>query len=223
MIRPSRTLRRACALSVATLALVTSVASVRAAVTNRSPLVAAKYNPLPLGSVRADGWLLTQLQLQRDGATGNAEALYTELGSNSAYLGGTAADSNWERPPYYVKGLVALAYALNDAGLIAKATKWINWTLSSQQADGSFGPQENKYDWWPRMPMLYALKDFQEATGDARVIPFLTNYFNFQRLNLGAHPPDFWGAARMGDNINTGGDREAVMAGRINLINDGGC
>ncbi|HEY6915862.1 MAG TPA: hypothetical protein VI413_14385, partial [Paludibacter sp.] len=138
---------------------------------NRSPLIEVPYTPLPIGVVQADGWLLKQLQLQNEGLTGNSEIIYSELGSNSAWLGGNAANSDWERPAYYVKGLVGLAYTLNDAGLKTKAQKWVNWALNSQLASGNFGPTTNT-DWWPRMPMLYAIRDFYEATNDARVIPF---------------------------------------------------
>ncbi len=177
---------------------------------NRAPLAPTPYVPLPLGAVRAQGWLLTQLQLLAAGATGNAEALYGELGGNSAWLGagqgGMAPDSDWERPPYYVKGLVALAYTLDDAQLISRARRWIDAAIAGQQSSGphagAFGPTWNVFDWWPRMPMLYAVRDFHEATGDARVIPFLTAYFRFQAANIAAHPVSSWAKARVGDNID---------------------
>ncbi|MDP4276790.1 MAG: glycoside hydrolase family 127 protein, partial [Bacteroidota bacterium] len=170
-------------------------------VTNRSPLIEVPFTPLPLGSIKADGWLLKQLELQKDGLTGYAETLYNgenDLGPNSDWLGGTG--NSWERAPYYTKGLVALAYTLNDDSLIQKAKKWINWSLDSQKANGFFGPSGNK-DWWARMPMLYAIRDFYDATNDARVIPFLTSYFNYENNNLDTAPLSDWGKSRAGDNI----------------------
>lgn len=171
-------------------------------VANQGSLVKTPFIPLPLGSVKADGWLLQQLMLQKNGATGHAEEIYSELGSNSAWLGGNAASSDWERPVYYVKGLVALAYTLGDTELQDKAAKWIEWSLQSQKPDGSFGPSTSD-DWWPRMPMLYAMRDYYEATGDQRVITFMTNYFHYQTANLPGRPLTDWSKARVGDNIDT--------------------
>ena len=110
-------------------------------VTNKSPLAEVPFTPLPIGVVKADGWLLKQLQLQRDGLTGFAETLYNssrDLGPDNYWLGGSG--DSWERAPYYTKGLVALAYVLHDDALIAKAEKWVGWSLNSQQADGFFWP-----------------------------------------------------------------------------------
>ncbi|MBP1965484.1 family 16 glycoside hydrolase [Paenibacillus aceris] len=171
-------------------------------VANKDPLVQTPFIPLPLGSVEAKGWLLKQLELQRDGATGYAEDLYSELSTNAAWLGGTASDSDWERPVYYLKGLVPLAYTLKDPNLIAKSQKWIEAILASQQADGSFGPKSSD-DWWPRMVALYVMKDYYEATNDARVLPFMTNYFHYQAAQLPARPLRDWGKVRVGDNIDT--------------------
>jgi hypothetical protein len=170
-----------------------------AVVTNRAPLLATPFMSLPLGSVRPQGWLLTQCDLQRDGLTGNAETIYAnDLGTNSGWLGGTG--ESWERGPYYFKGLVALAYTLNDVGLKQKAQKWMDWVLDHQGPDGFIGPTSNN-DWWPRMVATYALKDYYEATADPRVPTVLSNYFNYMRLNLPSRPLNEWGKARAGDEM----------------------
>ena len=170
-------------------------------VKNRAPLAEVPFTPLPIGSVKAEGWLLKQLQLQKEGLTGNAETLYSsngDLGAGCDWLGGTG--DSWERPPYYVKGLVALAYLLDDDELKAKAQKWLEWTLDNQRPSGYFGPANNS-DWWPRMPMLYAIRDYYDATGDTRVIPFLTQYFQYQYNTIDSQPLNSWGKSRAGDNI----------------------
>ncbi|WP_343524494.1 beta-L-arabinofuranosidase domain-containing protein [Pedobacter sp.] len=168
---------------------------------NKTPLKQEVYVQLPIGSIKARGWLLKQLEQQRDGATGMAEELYPEkdnLGKNTDWLGGSG--NSWERVPYYVKGLVALAYTLDDPTLKAKAQKYIDWTLNNQQANGLFGPPKMK-DWWPRMPMMYALQSYYEATNDQRVIPFLSKYFKYELNNLDADPLSEWAKARAGDNM----------------------
>ncbi len=168
--------------------------------TNRAPLLVTPFAALPLGSVRPQGWLLTQCQLQRDGLTGNAELIYADdLGTNSAWLGG--GGENWERSPYYYKGLIPLAYGLNDASLKSKAQKWMDWLLDHQGADGYLGPVTNN-DWWPRMVATYALRDYYEATGDARVPIVLSNYFHYMLVNLPARPLKDWGKARAGDEMD---------------------
>ncbi len=47
----------------------------------------------------------------------------------------------WERGPYYLDGLVPLAYLLEDDKLIGKAKQWVEWTLTHQRPDGSIGPR----------------------------------------------------------------------------------
>ncbi len=160
-----------------------------------APLV---LSPLLLGSIRPAGWLQTQLQLQADGFTGHLGEVWPDVGSNSQWLGGTG--ENWERGPYYADGLVPLAYLLQTPALLELAQRWIEGSLASQRPDGFFGPTTND-DWWPRMVMLKALTQHAEATGDARVVPFLERYFAHQMVHLPERPLEGWGRARGAENV----------------------
>ena len=51
-----------------------------------APLPSA-LEKLPLGNVRPEGWLRTQLELQRDGLTGHAEELYGDIGESARVRG----------------------------------------------------------------------------------------------------------------------------------------
>jgi DUF1680 family protein len=144
------------------------------------------------------GWLYNQLKLQAEGLTGNLEEIWKFVGPDSGWLGGSG--ENWERGPYYCNGLIPLAYILKDSMLINKAQKWIEWTLNSQREDGYFGPEGNE-DWWPRMVMLKVLIQYYGASGDNRIINFMTRYFKYQYENIIDRPLQMWGAARGGEDL----------------------
>jgi hypothetical protein len=63
-------------------------------------------------------------------------------------LGGSG--ESWERGPYFVDGLLPLAWQLDDQVLKAKVMRWVDWTLDNQAPNGLIGPASND-DWWPRM------------------------------------------------------------------------
>lgn len=157
-----------------------------------------RYEPVRLGDIRPEGWLRRQLELQAAGLTGQVEQVWPDLGPRSAWLGGDGED--WERGPYYLDGLVPLAHLLDDGDLRKKAEKWIEWILASQQENGRFGPESNA-DWWPRMVALKVLTQHAEATGDARVPPFLARYFEYQLATLDQRPLSGWGAHRATENV----------------------
>lgn len=181
---------------------------------NRAPLLTKPYMELPLGAIKPAGWLELQLQRMAEGMTGNLDSIYAPvMGPRNGWLGGDG--DVWERGPYWIDGLLPLAYIMNDQALIDKVQPWIEWTLSSQQPNGYFGPdtdrpneaglqRNNARDWWPKMVMLKVMQQYYSATGDERVIPFLTRYFRYQLKQLPETPLGhwtFWGEQRGGDNL----------------------
>jgi uncharacterized protein len=169
-----------------------------AVIKNRAPLAQNAFYLLPLGAVQPLGWLKEQLQIQASGLSGHLDETWADVGPNSGWLGGTG--EAWERGPYFVDGLIPLAYLVDDAKLKAKAQRFIEWTLTHQEPDGMIGPKSNN-DWWPRMVMLKALAQYQEVTGDPRVIPALSRYFAYQRDTLPGRPLQDWGKFRWQDNV----------------------
>lgn len=150
------------------------------------------------GKITPQGWLKRQLTLQAQGLSGQLETIWPDVGSNSGWLGGSG--ESWERGPYYLDGLVPLAYCLQNEALIQQSQKWIEWMLNSQDDDGWFGPQNNP-DWWPRMVALKALTQYADATGDPRVLPFVQCYCHYQLQHLPQRPLSDWGKARAADNV----------------------
>ncbi len=153
---------------------------------------------LPLGSIEPLGWLERQLRLQADNITGPIEDHWEDLGSNSGWRGGNG--ESWERGPYYLDGLIPLAWSLKDELLMEKARQWVKWILGSQLDDGFFGPPET-LDWWPRMVVVKAIILYFEASHDPRVPFFLERYFRYQRSLMKRKPLDQWGMIRGGDEI----------------------
>ena len=181
---------------------------------NRYPLASKPYIELPIGDVKPAGWLKIQMERMCTGMTGHLDSIYTKvMGPRNGWLGGDG--DVWERGPYWIDGLLPLAYIMNDEALIQKVKPWVEWTLASQKPNGYFGPdtdrdyepglqRDNAQDWWPKMVMLKVLQQYYSATNDQRVISFLTNYFKYQLSELPKSPLGkwtFWAEQRGGDNL----------------------
>jgi len=183
----------------ASVAAASSVADLKVSsplVANRAPLGQSSFYPLPLTSIRPKGWLKRQMEIQAAGLSGHLDEFWPDVGPESGWLGGNG--ESWERGPYFLDGLVPLAYQLQDEKLIGKAERWVNWTLQHPQANGMIGPAKND-DWWPRMVMLKVLTQYQEATQDPRVIPLMERYFAFQANEMPKRPLRDWGKYRWQD------------------------
>ena len=170
-------------------------------VANGKGLAPSAFTMLPLGAIRPTGWMRRQLEVQAQGLSGHLDETWPDVGPNSGWLGGTG--ESWERGPYFLDGLLPMAYLLEDRRLKEKSQRFVDWTLASRRPDGLFGPTSKQEDWWPRMVMLKVLTQYHEATADPRVIPLMEAYFAYQRKNLPGNPLSSWARSRWQDNVLT--------------------
>ena len=175
---------------------------------NRAPLLPSPLIKLTTGSVRPDGWVRRQMELMAEGFSGRLPELseFCKIEGN-AWVSPTGEGAHgWEEVPYWLKGYVDLGYVLGDKRIISESKPWIDGILGSQRANGYFGPKANldAMDLWPNMPILHALRSHYEATGDKRVLPFMSKYFKWQTtvpFEELLHP--FWQQIRGGDNLDS--------------------
>ncbi|MDD5688308.1 MAG: glycoside hydrolase family 127 protein [Elusimicrobia bacterium] len=158
---------------------------------NNSKLTKLKFIPLPLGSIHTDGWLLNQLHIQANGLSGHLDEFWPDI-SESGWIGGKA--EGWERGPYWLDGIIPLAFLLDDDKLKRKVTKWVDYILNHQHKDGWLGPVKNnkgiEYDPWPVFLVLKAMIQYQEVTKDKRIIPAMDKFF--RKLNILLEDKTFW-------------------------------
>ncbi len=163
------------------------------------------FELLPLGAIKPRGWLQQQLQIQADGLSGHIDEFWPDLGPQNKWLGGER--DGWERGPYYLDGLLPLAYLLNDEVLKAKAQRWVEVFLTFQDDEGFIGPAraEDKRqpvkDPWPVFVVAKVLTQYYEATEDERVFPVLLRFFQYLDEHLDERPLVSWGKFRWADLV----------------------
>lgn len=180
---------------------------------NRPPLLPLSFIKFPVGAIKPQGWLLRFLELQRDGLTGQLGTIsaWLDKKNNAWYSSDGKGDHGWEEVPYWLKGYGDLGYILNDQSIIAETKNWLNKVFESQEPGGYFGPKLTEKDkmqkkqipdLWPNMLMLWCMQSWYEYSHDARVIPLMKKYFQWQ-MTL----PDeqlletYWENSRGGDNL----------------------
>lgn len=168
------------------------------------------FNPLPLGQVKPTGWLLDQLKLQAGGLTGHLDEFWPDV-KDSGWIGGKA--EGWERAPYWLDGLVPLAYLTGDSRLQKKAKRWMDYILTHPLPDGWLGPFQSPpptgappgsmppdpRDPWPQFIILKVLVQYWEATGDVRVLPAMEKDLWALNNQLNQRPLFGWNFFRWGD------------------------
>jgi len=106
-----------------------------------------RLSRLPLGSVRAGGWLLAQLRRTASGLGGHMDELEPNM-IGTPYTSGRLENrivrknrAAWcaEQSATYWTGLIELAFTLDHARLKHKAEKWVNRVLARQEPGGYLG------------------------------------------------------------------------------------
>lgn len=97
---------------------------------NHYPLLEKPYIELPIGAIKPVGWLEHQLSTMVSGLTGNLDKIYGQvMGERNGWLGGDG--DVWERGPYWIDGLLPLAYILDNDTLKQKCNLGLSghWLL----------------------------------------------------------------------------------------------
>lgn len=131
-------------------------------------LVPYVVDPLPLGSVRPQGWLADQLTLMADGLPGHEHDFYRYV-RDSVWVGGADEYSDaHEALPYWLNGLVPLAALTDNPRLWSQVRNVSDAVLDRQQSDGWLGPEsaDGPRDLWGRFPLVLALTQLAEADPD---------------------------------------------------------
>ncbi|KAL8984293.1 MAG: hypothetical protein Q9177_004738 [Variospora cf. flavescens] len=176
----------------------------QASLTGNLSLNPLTFAPLPLGSIKPLGWLDDQLRLMSDGLAGHEHDFYPIV-SDSVWLGGQSEYSPLnEGIPYWLNGLVPLAYSLDDDRLQRQTDDVVDYILNHQQSDGWLGPEEPAdRDIWGRFPLCLGLMQLVDAnkSKSAQVLPALYDFVSLMHLMLIRNNGfgEFWGRVRYAD------------------------
>ncbi|MCE5276475.1 MAG: beta-L-arabinofuranosidase domain-containing protein [Planctomycetaceae bacterium] len=167
-----------------------------------SKLLPLTFQPLPLGAIRPAGWLERQLRIQANGLTGTLHEFWPDI-RDSGWIGGDA--EGWERCPYWLDGLVPLAFQLGDERLLGVARRYVGHILDHQQESGFLGPHKHRphedQDVWPLFIVFKVLTQWHEATGEPRALTALQRGLKAMIDVLPKRPLRDWGKSRWGDLV----------------------
>jgi hypothetical protein len=175
-----------------------AMGSANAAAQSPAALAPPAFLPLPLGAVRPRGWLARQLRIQADGLSGHLDEFWPDVGK-SQWFGGVA--EGWERAPYWLDGVIPLAWLLDDEPLKKRITAYIDYIVAHQRADGWYGPYPvdavaKRYDLWAILLANKALAQYHDATRDPRVLDAIARSLRAMFDGLERTPLYAWGKFR---------------------------
>lgn len=155
------------------------------------------FTPFTPNELKPAGWLKRQLEIQAKGLSGNLHKVWPDI-RDSAWIGGDR--EGWERVPYWLDGLIPLAYLLEDQELIQTAKTYLDAILSRQQEDGWICPcshqERASYDMWAAILIAKVLTVYADCSRDERIQPALKKMLYQFYLHVDSHTLFNWGADR---------------------------
>ena len=117
--------------------------------------------PAPTGAATPRGWYLRQLELQADGLTGHLAQFWDDVMA-SVWVGGDADGGLHERAPYWMNGLVPLAFLLKNAdGRHVRAGKTGVWQRAGFDRHAARAPGGD--DALPPVDLMQQASDYVAA------------------------------------------------------------
>lgn len=155
------------------------------------------FRPLPLRAVTPRGWLAQQLRIQADGLSGHLDEFWPDI-KDSAWIGGKA--DGWERMPYWLDGVIPLAWLLDDKALKQRISGYLDSIITRQHKDGWLGPriedQGQAADLWSQALALKMLVVYHDATGDDRIQGCVERALRMLDRHIDGNPLSKWGQFR---------------------------
>ena len=127
---------------------------------------------------------------------------------DSKWFGGSLSDT--ERAPYWLDGVIPLAWQLDDEALKEKVTRRVESILERQHDDGWIGPRDETEsnldrsranDAWTSFLAAKMLAQYHDVTGEQRVLDALMAFLKCIAEMLTINPLFGWGYYRWGEGL----------------------
>jgi uncharacterized protein len=128
-----------------------------------------EFQPMLLSEITPLGWLKMQLQIQADGLSGHLDEFWPDI-RDSQWFGGKA--EGWERAPYWLDGVLPLAYQLEDHRLKGKIENYLDYIFTHED-NGWLGPMpedQAKADLWAIFQFLKVVLQYYDVTQDPKIV-----------------------------------------------------
>ena len=178
-------------------------ATCRVAGFSPSTLAPPAFSTPPVGSLKPQGWLADELQLQASGLTGYLAHFWADI-ANSSFIGGKADGGLHERTPYWLNGLVPNSFLSDDANLVALREQYLGYIIAHQDPSGWIGIDDLPKDgnqYWSRINIILSLIQYYEGSGNPAAMACIFNYLGEANRRLATVQLGGWAAVRAQDWI----------------------